>query len=179
MAEAFAPTARMIADIQRQLASNTRLMQSIYESTRFVDRMMPQPVKPLELAATAEIARALSGSSALFTARVALAADLKLAETLKAIQIPAAQLSALTYASRAIASISEALLARTRFYADVDRAIAHVVAGWRVAVSLPRMQPPHRSRPPDRSRCQRHRSGPDRVTELLPVSGDRRSSEKT
>ncbi len=142
LAEAFAPTTRMIVDIQRQLASNTRLMQSIYESIRFVDRMMPQLVKPLELAATAEIARALSGSSALFTARVALVADLKLAETLKAIQIPAAQLSALTYASRAIASISEALLARTRFYPDVDRAIAHVVAGWRVAVSLPRMQPP-------------------------------------
>lgn len=71
----------MIADIQRQLASNTRLMHSIYEWTRFVDCMMPQLVKPLELAATAEIARALSGSSALFTARVALAADLKPAET--------------------------------------------------------------------------------------------------
>ncbi len=49
--------------------------------------MMPQLLKPLELAAPAEVARFISGCSALFTARAALSADFRLAETLKHIQL--------------------------------------------------------------------------------------------
>jgi hypothetical protein len=113
--EAFGPMTRVTADLQDRVASNHRLMQSIYESTRWVDRIMPQLAKPLELAATAELARAVSGSSALFTARVALAANFRLAETLSRIRIPEAQLDAFNEASRAIASILESHLSVGRW----------------------------------------------------------------
>jgi hypothetical protein len=43
--------------------------------------VLPKLVKPFELSATAQIAKLVSGSSPLFTARLAQAADFRVAET--------------------------------------------------------------------------------------------------
>lgn len=142
LTEALAPTIRAFAEMQRQVAANSRLMKSIYESTRFVDRVIPDLVRPFELAAAAQLARVVSGPSSLLTARLAVAAQFHVNETLKRIQIPPIQMTALEEASRAIASISEAFIARTRLFPEVDKAVAQVVAGWRFAVSVRPLLPP-------------------------------------
>jgi hypothetical protein len=138
-AELMGPTVRMVEQAQRKLSMNQAAMQSIYDSSRVFDRILPDLVKPFELAAASQMAKLVSGASPLFTARVALDAQFRLAETLGRIQLPAVQIAALTGASRSITLLSETLIARTRIVWDVDRSMASMLAGWKAATFLPRM----------------------------------------
>jgi hypothetical protein len=60
-----------------------------------------------------------------------------LAETLGRIQLPTAQIAALTEASRSITLLSETLIARTRIVWDIEHSMASVLAGWKAATVLP------------------------------------------
>jgi hypothetical protein len=74
-AELVGPTARLAEQFQRQFARNDALMKSIYDSSRMLDRVIPDLVKPFELAAASQLTKLVSGESPLFTARVALDAQ--------------------------------------------------------------------------------------------------------
>lgn len=140
--ELFEPTARMVEQFQRHLSMSEGLMRSVYASNRVLDRVVPNLIKPWELAASSQLTKMVSGQSPLFTARLALDAEFHMAEMLKHVQLPTVQLAVLRQASVAISSLSESLIARSQISWGLERSMATVLAGWQVAIAQSAIREP-------------------------------------